>query len=161
MYFYDKTKYIWFSSCILHSSLFLETGVKLYIALLNWYNWYHKVFQAVLSKNVCEFYIVLSHFESTVYYHLSKTGSRRCLKLFKLSWNCLLRICSRIISTSFSFWHRRAAGCCKFDFYCGPRYLGSDLWVRVSVSNWETFLRLSWCDSGWWRYQLNTNWWPK
>ena len=27
-----------------------------------------------------------------------------------------------------------------------------------SVSEWDTFVRLNWCDSGWWRYQLNTNW---
>ena len=24
--------------------------------------------------------------------------------------------------------------------------------------DWETLCRLNWCDSGWWRYQLNTNW---
>ena len=26
------------------------------------------------------------------------------------------------------------------------------------VSNWETLGWLNWCDSGWWRYQRNTNW---
>ena len=25
-----------------------------------------------------------------------------------------------------------------------------------SVRKWDTFVRLNWCDSGWWRYQLNT-----
>ena len=34
----------------------------------------------------------------------------------------------------------------------GVRSLGPD--VRHS---YKTFLRLNWCDSGWWRYQLNTN----
>ena len=37
-------------------------------------------------------------------------------------------------------------------------YLGSDLWIQVSLTNNQTFVRLNWCDSGWWRYQLNTNW---
>ena len=27
-----------------------------------------------------------------------------------------------------------------------------------SLSNYDTFFRLNWCDSGWWGYQLNTNW---
>ena len=43
-------------------------------------------------------------------------------------------------------------------FYRTQVNLGSDLWVRMSVSNWDTFSRLNWCDSGWWRYQVNTNW---
>ena len=37
-------------------------------------------------------------------------------------------------------------------------YLGSDLWVRVSLTNSQRFCRHYWVDSGWWRYQLNTNW---
>ena len=27
-----------------------------------------------------------------------------------------------------------------------------------SVSHRVALLRLNWCDSGWWRYQINTNW---
>ena len=27
-----------------------------------------------------------------------------------------------------------------------------------SVCHWERLLKLNWCDSGWWRYQLNTCW---
>ena len=38
----------------------------------------------------------------------------------------------------------------------GVRSLGPD--VCPSVSEWDTLLRLYWCDSGWWGYQLNTNW---
>ena len=30
--------------------------------------------------------------------------------------------------------------------------------VRPDVCPWDTLLRLNWCDSGWWRYQVNTNW---
>ena len=37
----------------------------------------------------------------------------------------------------------------------GVRSLGPD--VRPSVCPY-TLLRLNWCDSGWWRYQVNTNW---
>ena len=39
--------------------------------------------------------------------------------------------------------------------------LGSGLWVSVSVpsSVQELWLKLCWCDSGWWWYRLNTNWW--
>ena len=44
------------------------------------------------------------------------------------------------------------------DFYRTKVNLGSDLWVRMSVRPSDTFLRLNWCDSGWWGYQLNTNW---
>ena len=43
-------------------------------------------------------------------------------------------------------------------FYRTQVNLGSDLWVRLSVTNWDTLLKLNWCDSGWWRYQVNTNW---
>ena len=46
-----------------------------------------------------------------------------------------------------------------FNFYRTHVSLGSDIWVWVSQTNWATFCRLNWCDSGWWRYQLNTNWW--
>ena len=43
--------------------------------------------------------------------------------------------------------------------FIGPRSLDrSDLWVKLSVSESQTFVKLYWCDSGWWRYQLNTNW---
>ena len=48
------------------------------------------------------------------------------------------------------------------NFYRTQVNLGSDLWVRMSVRMSvclsDTLLRLNWCDSGWWRYQLNTNW---
>ena len=37
---------------------------------------------------------------------------------------------------------------------------GSNLWVR-SPSHSETLLRLNWYFSGWWRYQLNINWYCK
>ena len=43
-------------------------------------------------------------------------------------------------------------------FYRTQVNLGSDSWVRMSVRPSETLLRLDWCDSGWWRYQLNTGW---
>ena len=45
------------------------------------------------------------------------------------------------------------------DFYRTQVYLGSDLWVQVSLSDYKRFCRLNWCDSGWWRYQLNSSWW--
>ena len=32
--------------------------------------------------------------------------------------------------------------------FIGPRYLGSNFWVRVSLTPYETLLRLNWCDSG-------------
>ena len=34
----------------------------------------------------------------------------------------------------------------------------SDLCVWLSVTEWATFVKLYWCDSGWWRYKLDTNW---
>ena len=43
-------------------------------------------------------------------------------------------------------------------FYRTQVNLGSDLWVRLSVSEWVMFLKLNWCYSGWWGYQLNANW---
>ena len=43
-------------------------------------------------------------------------------------------------------------------FYRTQVNLGSDLWVRMSPTNKQRFVRLNWCDSGWWGYQLNTNW---
>ena len=46
----------------------------------------------------------------------------------------------------------------SLPFYRTHVNLGSDLWVRMSVRLSQTFFRLNWCDSGWWRYQLNTNW---
>ena len=38
----------------------------------------------------------------------------------------------------------------------GVRSMGPVLWNWLT--DWESFCRLNWCDSGWWRYQLNTNW---
>ena len=50
-----------------------------------------------------------------------------------------------------------------FEIFIGPRTgkpgvrsLGPS--VRLSVRLSKTFVKLNWCDSGWWRYQLNTNW---
>ena len=42
-------------------------------------------------------------------------------------------------------------------FFIGPRYPWSDLWVWLSLTMRGCW-RLNWCDSGWWRYQVNTNW---
>ena len=43
--------------------------------------------------------------------------------------------------------------------FIGPRSLDrSDLWVWLSETKWARFVKPNWCDSGWWRYQLNTNW---
>ena len=41
-------------------------------------------------------------------------------------------------------------------FYRTQVSLGSGLWVPVSLSIYDTFVKLCWCDSGWWWYQLNT-----
>ena len=35
-------------------------------------------------------------------------------------------------------------------FYRTQVSLGSDLWVLMSLSDWQTICRLNWCDSGWW-----------
>ena len=47
----------------------------------------------------------------------------------------------------------------NFSFY-RTQVSWSDLCVWMSLSEWvsETKYKLNWCDSGWWRYQLNTNW---
>ena len=44
------------------------------------------------------------------------------------------------------------------EIFIGPRYPWSDLCVRMSLRQWDTFVKLNWCYSGWWRYQVNTNW---
>ena len=44
-----------------------------------------------------------------------------------------------------------------WSIFIGPRCPWSDLCVRMSGCPY-TLLRLNWCDSGWWGYQLNTNW---
>ena len=46
----------------------------------------------------------------------------------------------------------------KKSLFIGPRCPWSDLWVLVSLTNKLTLLKLYWVDSGWWSYQLNTNW---
>ena len=45
------------------------------------------------------------------------------------------------------------------DFYRTQVSLGSSLWVPVSLTPYDIFVKLYWCDSGWWWYQLNTSWW--
>ena len=49
-----------------------------------------------------------------------------------------------------------------YDNFYRTQVTWSDLCVRMSVclsvTNKLTFVRLNWCDSGWWGYQLNTNW---
>ena len=72
------------------------------------------------------------------------------LGLIKLS-EFLIKLSKFLIKLSDVFdkilWH----------FYRTQVNLGSDLWVRMSVCPY-TFCILNWCDSGWWGYQLNTNW---
>ena len=48
---------------------------------------------------------------------------------------------------------------CVTNFYRTQVYLGSDLWVQVSLTHSVMFGWLNWCVSGWWRYQLNSSWW--
>ena len=63
---------------------------------------------------------------------------------FNIYWNlwCL--------SSTYEIW--------GLNIFVGPRCPWSDLWVRVSVRHWVMFVKLwNWCDSIWWRYQLNTN----
>ena len=45
-----------------------------------------------------------------------------------------------------------------WNFYRTQVSLGSALWVPVSLPPYKTFLKLCWCDSGGWWYQLNTGW---
>ena len=47
----------------------------------------------------------------------------------------------------------------KCHFYRTQVYLGSGLWVQVSQTDSLMFGWLNWCNSGWWRYQLNSSWW--
>ena len=46
----------------------------------------------------------------------------------------------------------------KLHNYRSQVSLGSGLWVPVSLTPYlqDFWLRLCWCDSGWWWYQLNT-----
>ena len=48
-----------------------------------------------------------------------------------------------------------AMHCIKVTFY-RTQVSWSDLCVWLSLSK---VCKLNWCDSSWWRYQLNTNWW--
>ena len=51
----------------------------------------------------------------------------------------------------------RIYGAC--ELVIGPRCPWSDLCVRMSVRpSVREVVKLNWCDSGWWGYQLNTNW---
>ena len=47
----------------------------------------------------------------------------------------------------------------KSTFYRTQVSLGSGLWVPVSLTPYKYFVKLHWCDSGWWWYQLNASWW--
>ena len=42
-----------------------------------------------------------------------------------------------------------------WNFYRTQVSLGSGLWVPVSLPPYKTFLKLCWCDSSWWWYQVN------
>ena len=45
-------------------------------------------------------------------------------------------------------------------FFIGPRCPWGPIYGSgsLSLTDSKTLCRLNWCDSGWWRYQLNTNW---
>ena len=47
----------------------------------------------------------------------------------------------------------------RLIFYRTQVSLGSGLWVPVSLCTSGSFVKLCWCDSGWWWCQLNTSWW--
>ena len=63
-----------------------------------------------------------------------------------------IRMCARLplCNCTIEIWHQH--------FHRTQVNLGSDLWVRMSITPYATLCRLNWCDSGWWGYQLNTNW---
>ena len=73
--------------------------------------------------------------------------------VYNVESNCIMFT----VSKAFVFHHGR--NLYIWPFYRTQVYLGSDLWVQVSQTEWvsdKRFCRLNWCDSGWWRYQLNT-----
>ena len=41
--------------------------------------------------------------------------------------------------------------------FIGPRYTWGPIYGSECLKC--TLFRLNWCDSGWWRYQLNSSWW--
>ena len=75
------------------------------------------------------------------------------------SESCAKKIIRIWMSHNRKFWLIKRPNC-KFciPFYRTQVNLGSDLWVRMSVRHKQSLCRLNWCDSGWWGYQLNTNW---
>ena len=72
-----------------------------------------------------------------------------------------------------AFWHLKIVSfsCCvgplKPSYVCkgllspytcliiGPRYTWGPIYV--SGCHWHTFLKLNWCDSGWWRYRYTNS----
>ena len=53
--------------------------------------------------------------------------------------------------------------CCKYNFHQTQVDNGHGIrsWIMDSLTclSIRMILRLEWCDSGWWRYQLNATWW--
>ena len=49
---------------------------------------------------------------------------------------------------------------CFSCIFIGPRCPWGPIYGSgcLKLTDWESFCKLNWCDSGWWIYQLNTNW---
>ena len=48
--------------------------------------------------------------------------------------------------------------CKNFDKFLSDPGVSGVWYMGPVLSNTDNFCRLNWCDSGWWRYKLNTNW---
>ena len=88
------------------------------------------------------------HFDRHVAQKMSLKRDRFLFYVFITLKMWCFSIANLLILSCFPHW----------NFYRTQVSLGSDLWVRFSQTNWDTLLKLNWCDSSWWRYQLNTNW---
>ena len=72
--------------------------------------------------------------------------------------NCLWSPCDDCQNSTIYYTKSLLSCQCSVSFYRTQVYLGSDLWVQVSLTH-SMFGWLNWCVSGWWRYQLNSSWW--
>ena len=106
-----------------------------------WSRYKSNGFLGVMSHSAGE--VDMSNSRKVCLVNVRSTTIRMCAK--NTSWR--LPLCNCTIE----IWHQY--------FYRTQVNMGSDLWVRMSLREWDTLCRLNWCDSGWWGYQLNTNWW--
>ena len=120
--------------------------------------WTKYIFESIVSDNSSHSAFTAEKNVIEMYQRFKWISLKVSQSLDRVVWNCWVLTTSQDQDhcedlKSGKFWLKLKLDLAAFrQFLFEPGMPG----VQAYVSKSKTFCRLNWCDSGWWRYQLNT-----